>query len=164
MIPPEHQHALRILLDGLSGQAISWAVTGSLGFALQGMDVPVHDIDLQTNRIGAYQIEERFHSYLVRPVAFSPSDKVQSYLGRMEIDGIVVELMGDLQKRLKDGAWEAPVNVDDYKIFVAWQDRQVPVLSLEYEVQAYRLMGRMEKVKLLEEFLKRKHSQSTSFD
>jgi hypothetical protein len=47
-----------------------WAVTGSLGMALQGMELAVHDIDLQTSREGAYEIERRAGGSTGRTGAF----------------------------------------------------------------------------------------------
>ncbi len=159
MITPEEKRALRYILDQLSGQLISWAVTGSLSFALHGVDLAVHDIDLQTNREGVYQIQALLSNYVIKPVAFSSTGRIQSHLGRLEIEGVKVEIMGDFQKRLEDGSWEPPVNVEDHKVIVIWEGREVPVLSLEYEIQAYRALGREEKARFVEQWLQKKSLQ-----
>jgi hypothetical protein len=87
----------------------------------------------------------RFAPYMTRKVVFSSTERIRSHFGAMLIDGITVELMGDLQKRLEDGSWEDPVDLDRHKLFVAFEDMDVPVLSLEYEAQAYRKLGRRDR-------------------
>jgi hypothetical protein len=45
------------------------------------------------------------------------------------------------------------VNLDCYKRFVEIEKMKIPVLSLEYEYQAYLKLGRVEKAKLLRDWL-----------
>jgi hypothetical protein len=63
--------------------------------------------------------------------------------------------MGDLQKRLDDQSWEAPVKVEAYREWVDVGGMQVPVLSLAYEYQAYLKLGRREKAEMLREWLEK---------
>lgn len=58
------------------GAEINWAITGSLGFALQGVATLVRDIDVQTDGPGAFAIEKRFAAYVLKPVEFSATDRV----------------------------------------------------------------------------------------
>jgi len=43
--------------------------------ALQGVPIPVHDIDIQTDKDGAYEIERCFAEYVVEPVRYSESQQ-----------------------------------------------------------------------------------------
>jgi hypothetical protein len=45
--------------------------------------------------------------------------------------------MGDIQKRTDEKTWEEPVRVETYRRWVNFDEMQIPVLSLEYEYQAY---------------------------
>jgi hypothetical protein len=141
------------LYHELQGSNVNWVVTGSLSFALQGLPLTPHDIDIQTDKAGAYEIERRFASSVTRKVMFSSTERIRSHFGALQIDGITVELMGDLQKRLPDGRWEDPVDLDRHRRFVAFEEMDVPVLSLEYEAQAYRKLGRVERAQMLQEAL-----------
>lgn len=76
-----------------------WVVTGSLGMALQGVPVEIHDIDIQTDKDGAYEIEDCFFQDVIKPVRYTMSERIQSHFGMLEIDGIRVEIMGDMQKK-----------------------------------------------------------------
>jgi|GEM_PF-6820526 len=55
-----HHEALSVLLARLPPAPVVWALTGSCSFALQGLPVSVHDIDLRTDARGAYAIEQLF--------------------------------------------------------------------------------------------------------
>ena len=149
MIKQQYLNALHTIHARLEGNQIRWAITGSFGMALQGMDVAVHDIDIQTDKEGAYEVERRFPECVIQPVRFLMSERICSHLGELEICGIKVEIMGDLQKRLGDGSWEKPVDVNFHKRQVEIEGMKIPVLSLEYEYQAYLKMGRIEKAELL---------------
>lgn len=153
MIEPAFSTVLRKLYNELAGSGVNWVVTGSLNFALQGLPLIPHDIDIQTDEVGVYEIERRFASSVTRKVAFSSTERMRSHFGALQIDGITVEVMGDLQKRLSDGRWEEPVDLDPHKRYVAFEGMDVPVLSLEYEAQAYRKLGRFERAQMLQQAL-----------
>lgn len=59
MLPGKFETALQIILEQLIGLPEAWALTGSVGMALQGMPLQVHDIDLQTSPLGVIQIQQR---------------------------------------------------------------------------------------------------------
>lgn len=155
MIPAQHLQALRKIVACLKDQPVTWVVTGSLGMALQGMPVEVHDIDLQTDQDGAYAIARLLGAYVAMPVHFRESERVRSHFGRLEMDGLQVEIMGDMQHRLEDGSWEAPA---PFQVHLHWLDvegMRAPVLSLEYEYEAYRKLGRTEKAEMLRAWLRK---------
>jgi hypothetical protein len=105
MLSERHVTALLILAARLSGTSVSWAVTGSTGFALHGLPVELHDIDAQTDEAGAYQIEQLFPDEAIRPVTFSSAGQIRSHFGALQIAGVEVEIMGALQKRQANGEW-----------------------------------------------------------
>lgn len=144
---------LRVISATLETLPSAWVITGSLGFALQGSTVDVGDIDLQTDQRGALEIECRLATFSKRRVVFSQSDRIQSFFGGLEIEGVQVEIMGDLQKRLPDGAWESPVEVACRRLWVEYLGLRLPAMDLEYEYEAYRILGRVERARLLREWL-----------
>ncbi len=153
-IDPTYLNILRQIYTRLKDSSINWAVTGSLGFALQNVPAATpHDIDLQTDEAGAYEIERLLSEHVTRNVAFSSAENIRSHFGALTIDGIKVEIMGDISKRLEDSTWERPVDLERYKQFVEVEGMQVPVLSLEYEYQAYLKLGRLEKAQMLRKVL-----------
>nr|MBC7245756.1 hypothetical protein [Chloroflexota bacterium] len=153
MIPMPYLSVLRKICERLEGNPINWVVTGSLGMALQGVPVPIHDIDIQTDEEGAYEIERRFSEYVIKPVQYSISEHIRSHFGALEIDGIQVEIMGAVQKHLDIQSWEEPVRIECYRQWVEVEGMNIPVLSLEYEYQAYLKLGRSDKVEILRDWL-----------
>lgn len=152
MIPTAYIVVLRQLFKELTERQITWVVTGSLSFALQGLPLEPHDIDIQTDTDGAYEIERCFSSRVIRKVAFSSTDHIRSHFGALQIEGIVVEIMGDIQKRVdENGLWEPPVDLKSHRQFVHIEGMEIPVLALAYEAQAYRKLGRWERARMLQE-------------
>lgn len=153
MIDPVYLNVLRQIHARLFNTDVNWAVTGSLGFALQGVPAQPNDIDIQTDKAGAYAIESLFSDVVIRKVKFSSAERIKSYFGALQIDGIQVEIMGDIQKRDADGGWEEIVDLVRYRRMVEIDGLIVPVLSLEYEYQAYLKFGRTERAKMLRRWL-----------
>ena len=155
MISAPHFISLRIIYDKLKNIQADWCITGSLGFALHGLDVPVNDIDIQTDAEGAYKIEEALFEYVTKKTTFLESENIRSHLGELNIQGITVELMGGLQKRLADGVWEDPVDVTAHRKFIKYKGMSLPTLDLKYEESAYRALGRIEKADMIKAWLEK---------
>ena len=92
-----------------------------------------------------YKIESLFSDVVIRKVEFSATERIKSHFGALQIDGIQVEIMGDIQKRGADGVWEEIVDPAQYRQMVEIEGLLVPVLSLEYEYQAYLKFGGLSK-------------------
>jgi len=149
---------LEKIYSRLTKTNINWAVTGTLGFALQGLPVNPNDIDIQTDKVGAYETEKLFSEFVIKKVSFSTAEKIRSHLGELKINGIKVEIMGDIQKRNADQTWEPPVDLNKHKKMIEVEGMHIPVLSLEYEYQAYLKLGRKDKAEMLRKWMEYKHN------
>ncbi|MFX1282561.1 MAG: nucleotidyltransferase domain-containing protein [Promethearchaeota archaeon] len=138
---------------------ITWAVTGSLSMALQGIPVVPHDIDIQTDEKGAYSIQKLFKKYIKKPVTFCGDKTIKSHFGSIKLFDIVLEIMGGVQKQLVNGSWEPPVDIQPHRRFIKLKGMNLPVLSLEYEEQAYRKLGRIERADLLKKYLEKDYQE-----
>lgn len=159
MIEPKILNAFQKIYTELSDpgrKPINWAVTGSLGMVLHGMQMDIHDIDIQTDKEGAYEIERRLVRYLVKLVHFKASERIRSYFGAFEIEGIKIEVMGDMQHLVADQTWDSPVSLESCRDWVDHTDMHIPVITLEHEVEAYQKMGRSEKAEMIKNFLLKK--------
>jgi hypothetical protein len=153
MLPDGHWRVLGVLAARLDDPLV-WALTGSTAFALQDIPVEAHDIDVQTDAAGAYAIAARFPEAVVQPVAFSGTERIRSHFGVLALDGLRVEIMGALHKRLPTGDWEDPVDVAGLRRWITVGGLRLPVLDLAYEARAYRLLGRIDRAELLEDWLR----------
>jgi hypothetical protein len=161
MLPDGHFAALRKIVARIGDHPITWALTGSASMALQGMPLEVHDIDIQTDKAGAYELDLILSDYAVVPVRFLPSERIRSHFGEFKIDGIEVEVMGDMVKLLDNGSWELPVRIEDHRRWVESEGLRIPVVSLEHEVEAYAKMGRLEKSRLIQDWLDKTTTENT---
>jgi hypothetical protein len=148
MIDPKIAQAFQKIYSQLTNpdrKPINWAVTGSLGMVLHGMQMDIHDIDIQTDKEGAYEIERRLVNHLVKIVHFRASERIRSYFGVFEINGVKVELMGDMQHLIADQKWDKPVAIETCCDWVDFNEMHISVITLEHEAEAYQLYGRTEK-------------------
>ena len=68
MFDPIFLRVLRKIKTRLDNTGVKWVITGSFSFALQGIPVIPADIDIQTDRKGAYEIERCFADCVVKKV------------------------------------------------------------------------------------------------
>jgi hypothetical protein len=149
-IPDAHLGVLRLLCAELPPEQVNWALTGSVGHRLQGVDIAVHDIDIQTDEAGAWRIDDVLHEHTVEPARQRVSDLISSIFGVYRIGDIQVELMGRLQKRPNpDHPWGLPTDPAEHALVVNFDGLLVPVLSLAYEAIAYEALGRTDRARLL---------------
>lgn len=150
-LDPAIRETVLTLCRRLAETDVDWALTGSTSFVLQGVPLEPNDVDVQTTETGAYAIEDRFSEATVDPVSFAESSSIRSHFGAFEVNGVRMEVMGDLQKRV-DGDWESSVDVAEHRKFVSLGGTEIPVLSLEYEARAYERLGRSDRAELLRKY------------
>jgi hypothetical protein len=149
MVDPRFLSVLWAVSLQFDDSNVQWALVGSLGLAVRGISTEPHDIDIITDKAGAYEMERLFFRYVKRRVALRTSERIRSHFGILEIDGLSVEIMGDFRVKLPDGSWEDPPDIARHRQTVLVDDLQVPVLSLEWEYQASLKLGREEKAELI---------------
>jgi hypothetical protein len=152
-LPEQHAAVLTFLLKQIPPAERPWALTGSAGLRLQGVDLSVNDLDLQTDGNTVFQLEKKLSPFMKVPVHLWESEHTLSYHGQAEIQGLQVELLGDVRHRLADQTWGASLEISSVLVWVEWHDLDVPLLSLEHEVLAYEKMGRTQKAELIRSVL-----------
>jgi hypothetical protein len=150
LLPDKITAALKVLSSTL-GEGVEWAVSGSLALALYGLPVVPKDIDLQTDRAGADAIARLLGAYQVYPPGLHLGVRLmRSYLGQYRVEGVVVEVMGDLEYQSVNGSWH---NAPDFKLqrrTLEYLGISVPVVSLEYLHEFYLQLQRPARVALIE--------------
>jgi hypothetical protein len=154
-LPQQHAQVLRLLLEKIPPTELPWALTGSVGLRLQGVDIPVNDLDLQTDAQTIYIIEQRLTGFMKTPVHVWESVHTLSHHGQAEINGLQVEFLGDMRHRSPAGIWEPAIDIVSIHIWVKWRDLQVPILPLQHEALAYEKMGRMQKAEIIRSAIKK---------
>ena len=157
-LPASHFEVLRLIVERVPPDAIPWALTGSAGLRLQGIEVSVDDLDLQTDRRGVQKIMGRFAEAVEKPIRYWRTDHMRSYFSVLKIDDVRVEVMGEIQKRMPDGSWEAPIEVDRIRCWVEVEQLLVPVVDLSHELIAYEILGRVQVVERIRQVLSKRGS------
>jgi S-adenosylmethionine-dependent methyltransferase len=139
---PMWRDVLRRLAERLNTAGVAYKIVGSTCLALHGVPLTPGDIDVETDAAGAYRIQDLWPEVVVDPVRLRTSPIYRSHLGHLSIDGIMVEIMGAMERPDGD-SWvstaastETMVELDGVPVPVAW---------LEEEALAYVRRGRLER-------------------
>ena len=149
---------LKLILSRLKNREIKWVLVGSASLALQGMEINPKDIDILTNKKGAFEIDELPKEYEVEPVEYRKSELFQSFLGEFVILNMKVDVMGSLKERF-DNEWvDLSPRLLSPKI-IEIRGMTVPVSSLHEQQRANERLGREKdsiRVQKIREFLERR--------
>jgi S-adenosylmethionine-dependent methyltransferase len=144
-IKPRWKSVLKEMAETLKENNITFTVVGGTSLALRGFDVPVRDLDLEMSVQDTFRFEEIYHDHSVDGVNLRENHQWRSHIGRFVIDGVNVEVMGGLCRRVGQN-WvpsflftRSSVDLDGVSI---------PVLELEEEALAYLRRGRLNRVSL----------------
>lgn len=148
-LPEQHTKVLSFLVEKIPPTEYLWVLTGSAGLRLQGVDLPVHDLDLQTDGKTIFRLEKKLAEFMKTSVHFWKSEHTLSYHGQAEIDGLQVEFLGDMRHMRPDGTWEPPLDIDSVLVWIDWHNLKIPALSLDHEALAYEKMDRVQKAELI---------------
>jgi hypothetical protein len=121
---------------------------------IQGVDVPVHDLDIQTDQETIFILEEKLAGFMKTPVHVWETPGMRSLDGKAEVEGIEIELLANISHKLPDGSWSSFTDFSRL-IHVELHGLMFPVFPLENEVEAYEAMGRSQKAALIRETIAR---------
>ncbi len=147
MIPIRILRVLAILAEKLESSKTSWAITGSTSLALQGIDLVPNDVDILTDEAGAYTIANLFSEQVVSPVSFKRSPRYESHFGRLEVEGVTIEIMGNLRV-FRGGQWSPIMTPQTRKVeIIEVENQKVPVISLASQKDSGYLKERLGKTR-----------------
>ncbi|MFX0116537.1 MAG: nucleotidyltransferase domain-containing protein [Candidatus Hodarchaeota archaeon] len=147
--------------ERLSAYPGRWLIVGSCNLALQGLPIDPQDIDISTDQNGAYEIERLFSEYILHKVKYSSGKAIRSHFGTLMIDGVKIELMGDLEIKDSFGAWQR-TTIKRITHWITVNSLQLPVASLESEYQGYQWLGRFKRAELIRNWLESKQKKDFS--
>ena len=148
MISAKIVRALLKMSEVLEPKKVAWAVDGSTALALQGIDITPADLDILSDREGAYRISRLFAGAVVAPVRYRKSVRFWSHFGEMKIEGVKVEVMGNLRV-FQDGKWSKVMSPSTRKIkWVKVERIKIPVVSLAALRETGYLQRRLEEERM----------------
>jgi len=133
---------LKIIDKKLRRKKVKWVLIGSVSLALQGMKIKAKDIDILTNKKGAFKINELLKEYEVKPVKISRSKIFGTeYFGKFKIKDVKVEVMGKLKKKFPS------------QKIIKIGKMNLPVSSLKEELKAYKNLKRRKDINKIEKIM-----------
>jgi len=139
-----HKEAVKTIAQVLYNSEVPYTFIKSSSLALQGLPVIPNDIDILTTARGAYDIEKMFREYLVRNTSYSSNDMFGSHFGELRINGVKIELMGDLTAN--HGRWQSYNHSLRERDYITIDGYQIPVSQLTHERESYLALNRQKDV------------------
>jgi hypothetical protein len=129
-LPDVMRDAILVFAAAAEGN-VRWAIDGSAALALQGVDVVPHDLDILTDKVGAYRIGRQLEKFAVKSVSYGKTSRYSSHFGIFSIAGVKIEVMGNL-KVFRNGKWTKTQNPSSVKLRrVQVGGRTISVVSLD---------------------------------
>ncbi len=144
-IKPQWRSALRKVAAKLNEAGIEYKVVGGTAAALYSISTPVNDVDIEFCAEDVYRAEKILAEFMIDPVEFKESEFYRSHIGRLKIDGQLVEIFGELERRQGD-TWISSMAATHNTIEIENVSVQVP--WLEEETLSYLRRGKLERAAL----------------
>ena len=80
-----------------AGISNNWMVAGGVAQRVNGLTIETQDIDILSDILTAFQIDEVLNEYRIQSMKISGNDRFHSAFGRYEINNIPIEVAGDLK-------------------------------------------------------------------
>jgi len=160
----------------LAGMDANWAVGGDAGEIIMGVNVDADRLEVITTSGGCEEIAKRLSKH--QKIAPSLTDRrlardaelsegslpvhVRSRYAEFEIEGVKVEVYGELQIRVGDWDWGDPLEfVPDFSYVVG---QKVPVVPLRLKSELDLGLGWLDRVqKISDAALRRRHKHLGKF-
>lgn len=139
------------IAKALNRQDILWAAGGSLMLYLHGIAPDFHDLDLAVAARDAQKARDCLCSLGTPEPAHGDAKFATKYFYEFVIDGVEVDLLADFTILRDDERFCFPLTEEDVETCAEVYDERVPLQSLATWRACYALMGREDKVRLLDE-------------
>jgi hypothetical protein len=130
------------------GTRVDWLVGGSVAAALWGVEFVPRDIDVFTDRDGAYEAA-RLLGGDRDGVRFSSTGVVRSHFGSLRLGEVTVEIMGGFQTCRPGGGWRPAVDVTAERVWIVFDRTSLPIAPPGLLARIYRDLGRADRAEAL---------------
>jgi hypothetical protein len=152
--PVYWEKGLLQFLERVDGKGIDWWLTGSCAACIRGIPLNPHDVDIMVNSRDVPLIQSIFHDVTIEPIVDTHGWLTKEF-GVLFLQARV-DIASDPVAALDE---PEPVDCGPYAKAhleeVVWHGYTVRVPPVALQLNVNRKRGRLERVKLLEEFIKR---------
>ena len=128
-------------------ESVNYAFIGSANLYIQGLKVEPRDIDILTDVEGIKEIDKILAEYRTKEIYFDESEGRNSFRSFYKIEGIEIEVLGNVNSIAR-----RPEALEK-NFLINFNGVNIPCFLIVDELEAYRKMGRTEKVEIIEKFL-----------
>lgn len=131
-------------------KGITWAVGASLLLYFKGIVADFNDIDIMIAEEDVGRVRGILAEYgTLKPENPNPLYKTHIFLEYL-VDGVELDIMAGFEIVTADGEQFFPLKKEDIRDFVRVNETRIPLQSVEEWRKYYVLMGREEKVRLID--------------
>ncbi len=137
----ELERTLKTILSSIKTKHFSWRLEGSANLRVLGVPTTVNDLDIVTNGDGLRIFKKCLEQYPLTEI-YNERKKINTL--QYTINGFPMEIhcYDDFDLRMLDKALNS-----------TWHGLTLPVLPIEYALQFYQRIHRLDKVRLIQQFL-----------
>ncbi|MBU1055990.1 MAG: hypothetical protein KKC46_19510 [Proteobacteria bacterium] len=148
-----YEKVLSIICDVLKDWEGSWALTGGASLFARGMISDTEDIDILMTKECALFLSKRLKQYVLQATAFLESKNIKSIFGKYRIEGVVIEIMAEVSNKSSLGEWLPHTEWLQHIEMIEIGRLSVPMLSLIYEARINSIIGNINRVKIISQYL-----------
>lgn len=137
---------LKILSDKLCNT--DYVLIGSANLCVQGLNLEPFDIDILTTQEDIIKIDRILQEYRTKEIYFDNRNSWNCFISYYQIGDIQIEVLANLDNDRQS------IETTQKKIVIKFNDLVLPCISLVGELETYKKMNRLDKIKLIEDFLK----------
>lgn len=154
-VPVPWEKALTEFCQRTQGTNINWWLTGSCAACIRGIKMNPHDVDIMTDSKSIEEITYVFSDYLIEPIVDTNGWLTKDFgviflHARIDIASDPQEIL-DIPEPVDCGPY-AKQNLETIK----WNGYNIKVPPLELQLNVNKRRERMDRVKLIEDFMNKK--------
>lgn len=131
---------LPIIKNLLDSNGIDWAITGSASKVIRGGRKYCRDIDIIiANRKNLEKVNSLFKPFIIEEVIFCPSKSIRSYYGKLNIGGINIDVVCDIENLISTNCWIPHPSLEIEK--VCFHGVKYPITSLGFEKKVAKIIA-----------------------
>ncbi|MCX6773653.1 MAG: hypothetical protein NTY68_01490 [Candidatus Micrarchaeota archaeon] len=152
MINEDYKKAIFEISELLIQNSIKYAITGSTNLALQGIPIIPQDIDIVVEYEDLQKMVKIFPKYLKTGMRKMETKHGEAWEVLLDMDGVEVQFFAEMQGEYHSALYENSHSIE-------MDDRLIYCLPLRQEMKIYEDMGKKDKAKMIENWLRRKRGK-----
>lgn len=159
MISKDIESVLDEIIPACALLHFDYVFVGRTALVLQGIDVPISDVDIATHKEGVFGFAYTFNKYVLTPPCWSETQQMAGYFSQYIIQNVLVEIMGETHNKISGQL--LPYNPIKHTTPVIFKGNLISTMQLEDQLITNLLLERFDRVEILfEETLKRGYDKT----